>query len=371
MTKPRFALRDLLWLMLIAAICVSWCVEQTKLTRRFLTLRNNPKSGHGQQLWKNYSAARLATLQARSREDLLAEIERGPDGHLFDAFLLEAVRRGWKEELQAGYQEYMRPVRAPPGINAGWSRHPNWTKNLEYLTAVRRSEGKPDPLQVTIRSLGKDAKGKSVSYPYINPQVENVDVDGARVNYFQQGGEDYEKWKVRLTNEHGVLVEEAKFTPIYFPLRPTEQKPIRDATTVVSKYFYLDARSYLRPPPTGRYELELFFSDRQIAYESDFSYRMFWKSEPVAVIVTNRTHDSKWKLLIVPLGIILLTIGTLVTACVASLAQRIRLQWKDWLALAIIALLSAGWALSVDRLHSQIEWTSGDKNADWSMTLAE
>jgi hypothetical protein len=378
MNITKFGLRDLFWLMLIIAIGAGWGIERSKALGRWGELQKNPGVPPNDMPERKSNPQLVAAIiQGLSREELLAELQRPIDAPTFDMHLLEAIRRGWKDELTIGYSERMHPSKRP---EYEWKKrgflaplpepNPATILNGEYLTALRRVEGKPDPLKISVRCVGKDAKGHRVSYPYIIPKIENVDVDKERCNYVKGGiGERHPQWKLKLTNEQGVVMEAASYMPVYPPRGPAVLTESHDS--LVGKHFLLDARAYVKPPPTGRYLLELIYSNRDISREHDFSHRIVWKSEPIPVIVTNRNQESQWKSMAVPLVMLgLAVIAMLVTAAV-TIQKRQVARRNDWLALAIVAILAVGWIWNIYSIKNQIERWTYDSNANWTMELAK
>lgn len=151
MRITTFSLRDMFWLTLIVAVGAGWAVERSQVIGRLRDLNMNPGVPPN-DLPRQPSNPQLivARLQGLSRETLLKELKRSVDAPVFDMHLLEAVRRGWKNELALGYFELMHPPKQPQGE---WKRlgfpapfpppNPHTILNGEYLTALRRAEGKP------------------------------------------------------------------------------------------------------------------------------------------------------------------------------------------------------------------------------------
>lgn len=363
----RLALRDLFWLVLIAALAITWFQEHTRVAAVFATAHSGSLQLYGDPPDYAEIAARpqrIAALQSLSETELTG---RTP------FYLHEMIRRQMRDELREMYlhfQETSRRDRTKPNAPKVWD-------NRQLLTAWRRTEGKPDPIEIEVVSIGRDAQGKPIPGPLILPRIKNVDHEG--LPFFIEEVGDIEGpalWRVQLMDAQGAVVGGVDVGQV------EDQRRIPNAQMLLPGMsedcdFLLDARRYIKSPAPGRYSLTLVHAIRPIANTDDLAGRIVWKSAPVPVIVENLSKTSKWELVRFPLALI----AAVLVGCCALLCRRlirsdssrssISLQAHDWLALAVITLLAAGWCTDIFRMKHQMDHTGFDLRASWTMRLAE
>ena len=157
----------------------------------------------------------LASLRNVSDAEL-RDIIAYAQGPRLEFMLTEAIRRGgkdwsrsivdrWKVEPRTG-SDAKDESAAEDIPNAERANHPS----VEWLTTVRRLEGKPDPLQVLV--IGKRKIRCSLgSFPRLFVALTNLDADQTEVQ-FTAGG-DYRsgrqaRWRLEITNSEGKVPPE-------------------------------------------------------------------------------------------------------------------------------------------------------------------
>src|SRR6478735_6503843 len=143
----KLTLRDLFWLMLLAAVAVGWWVERNRALKQIAEYRvqfpwlaipalTSETGNQRKQL--------LLELQGLSQQELLARLAKAEPAspwHASDEYcccLLEMAGRRMQAELQNAYDKLKQTTPMPPHSELA---------DAYLLTALRRAEGKPDPLQ--------------------------------------------------------------------------------------------------------------------------------------------------------------------------------------------------------------------------------
>jgi hypothetical protein len=181
----RLSLRELFWLQILAAIGICWfwewkllSVEYRKCTEWALLLESyaNPS---GSSLGRMAALEELRQLDDNELSQHLLHI--GFDDNivygnkLYDCVLTECARRCMVRELQSHIDKSR--AEATTEFHA----------DLKFLTALRRAQGRPDPLKVKLKfDLKADEKD---TRPSLIANVENVDELGESFHYFA-GGDD-------------------------------------------------------------------------------------------------------------------------------------------------------------------------------------
>jgi len=364
----KLSLRDLFWLVLIVGMGIAFGMEHSRLSEAFWQSRND--------VWLHWNRSpepseesqkrskMLAALRELSDDELRLRLDAGyRDGENRSCCLTEAVRRGMKDELRQCYKELMSSESQAHGPD-----------NHELLTALRRAEGKPDPIKIEMESFGKDYQGNPVSYPLIIPKVTNVDVE-MEPCWLTQGCDDrsgrHERWRVHLTNQNGVLMEDANFGGFGMGGGIGRIGMLRHGEVVNWRY-RIDVRSYVKPPPSGRYTLELVHAEERIVGERNLAGKHVWKSEPVQVIVHNYQETSKWVAIIPPCAILVAALLTGLLALVSGYRTARRwFQLRDWLALTTVALLAFVWSIDIFYMKHVIAQNTSDRHAAWTMELVQ
>ena len=184
--------------LLLLALAVFWIAPRTKAA-------DPPTPSPTTQPIEGPSPATDA-LRRLSDDELRRELA-GSDDDL-DLCLHEVIRRGgpdWERTLKAGAE----------GTIKGNDQE-NWRlreSQLEYLTALRRLQGKPDPTLILVG--GKLELECRLGYlTGLNVNLTNLDADKAEVR-FDSGG-DYRgsnrrnKWRIQVADAHGHVLPEKK-----------------------------------------------------------------------------------------------------------------------------------------------------------------
>lgn len=359
----RLALRDLFWLVLIAALGIAWYQEHSRVVDSLVSSNQTP--------WQ-WTDKRTDYAEIARRPQRMAELSAFSEQELVGRtpyYLYEMARRRMSDDLQEMYEHFKTHAPCDPNDPAA----PPYWDNRQLLTAFRRAQGKPDPIAIEIVSIGKDAQGKAIRGPFILPRIKNVDAEGEPYYIESRGSmRDPEFWRVQLLNERGELLEGVDIGMFDPPDGGSSiigmlRSGMRDNCDL------LDARHYVQPPPPGKYKLVLVHAIRPIANNDDLVGRIVWKSAPVPVIVENLGLTSKWELIWFPLT----TIAVVVFGCLVVLGRRLfgsspwmSLQSHDGAAVAIILLLAAGWCCDIYRMKEQMEKRGLDRQTTWTMRLA-
>jgi hypothetical protein len=377
----RLNLRDLFWLALASACVTAWVIEHRAAAKAieasaakfpFLSQAKQPREPSGAEIERAKASERFALASDEELEQVL----RAPTGDApydFEPCLVEMARRRLTTQLQKYHQEIY-----PPNGDTVW-----FARDLEVLTALRRAEGLPDPLKIHVQ-LDVDSWDKTgLSTWNLRAEIENVDAKQETVT-FQRGG-DYrggrqERWRVVLTNPQVVPVEDSNFL-IFIGGGISSSDAL--AVGEKSDMHALDIRAYVAPPPSGDYQLQIFYHNREgIAGEPDLSGLIVAKSDPIWVHVDNppdgRLGLDQWQ----PLIVILIAMGTLagvvlaqrwrsrssanVAATSATHSERKTGVWRDVVWCVLVIVLASAWLvdqqLQTQRLvelkyHPEQQWT--------------
>ena len=294
----RFSLsiRDLLWFVVLAASLTIWGKDHQqraatidKLDDNWLVARldwadrRDPEERQHRTL-----AAKLAKLSDEELSDYLTHAsppmpQRHPD---FEACLAELASRGLVAPLQQQWDAI--PHRADAAM---------LHRDLEILTALRRAQGKPDPLHIQVRPADREHTGYGDNAILLEATLTNVDV-GRDAFVLLQGG-DYrggrrDRWQLMLIDQHGWAVANSNYLSVlgggllgFSRLRAGETAK----ETVV-----FDLRRYVSPPRSGKYWLHAYYhNDLTIAGDRNFTGLIVSKSEPIAVTVVNpQDRQAPW-----------------------------------------------------------------------------
>lgn len=204
----KISLRDLFWLALLIASLTAWAIEHRKAEREIAAWQPNSwfvRNGHLQPT--EAERLRLAAVKKFARftdEQLDLHFASLPateyyHGAEYEPCLTEMARRRMSAQLQQHYDALM----ANDQIGDPYSpvRFPN---NLELLTALRRSQNKPDPLRIDVELSDHWPYGNNESVPTVLATVTNIDV-GMEAVSFKDGGDDRggrrERWQLVLIDE--------------------------------------------------------------------------------------------------------------------------------------------------------------------------
>jgi hypothetical protein len=362
----KLSLRDLFWAVLIAAIAFSWRLEHLRVRESLVSSNQMP--------WQ-ITDDRPNYTEIAHRPQRMAELGKLGEQELIGRtpyYLHEMARRRMSGQLQEMYDHFKEHApRDPKDPNAP----PSWD-NRQLLTALRRAQLRPDPIEIEIVSIGRDAQGKAVRGPLILSRIKNVDEEGEPFHLqSRESFKDPELWRVQLLCARGELMESVDIGAFDAPDGgPVVNGALRSGMS--ENCDLIDARHYLKAPPPGKYRLVLVHAIRAIANDDDLAGRIVWKSAPVPVVVENLGLTSKWELIRFPLTtIVVVVVGTLGILCRRLLASRPipksqSLQIHDWVALAIIVMLAAGWCADILQMKKQMEKSGLDLKTTWTMRLA-
>lgn len=285
----RLALRTLFWLTLAVAVLIGWGIEHRSLAKRL-------EEAERKAFWHSPRSAspshealarrkRLSELRRLSDEDLLQTFATSPASYGDDQYsdhdlcLIEMARREMNADLQQAYDTLM--ANPPDDL---------FPDNTKLLTALRRSKHEPDPLKIHVELKHHGWNHIPQTAPILLASVENVDRCRETVRW-DEGGDDRSgrrtRWRVHLYDEHGIRVPDCSFA----------YGPGGGLGTVGGGLVFgekgewknwLDARWYVKPPPAGRYKLQVFHTPdwADIAAESDLTGLILIQSEPINVIVS-------------------------------------------------------------------------------------
>ena len=373
----RISLRDFFWLILIAAISVGWYLEHSRATAQIATIRD-PFAGQ---------AATYTTAGALQRNQLLTQYRALSNAELNQQFigikpaspfgvsaeysccLTEMARRHMHAELQEHLDDFMKTGNTDFGGPA----------NALLLTTLRRAQQKPDPVEVQLRltTESKTVAGRLEFTPQILANLKNVDpLPIALTN-----GGDYRsgrqtRWRVELTNEKGERLPDSNFPTFGMGGGISSFGSVQPDKLISDHGYSLDPRSYVSLPPSGRYQLQVVYSEEEIAAEPDLAGLIVWRSQPLPVIVENRTPQFKNRFSAVPL-LAVLVIGLVVVVVVKrrkvvadGTAPAAGLNLRDVVAISLLIGLSTGCLVDSQLQQREIRRVRPDAHTQWTLKPA-
>lgn len=292
-------LRDLFWLVLLAATLTVWGIGHYRKVKEIAESRRNiwfvKIDDYGKpttaELQRQAVLEKMSKLTDEELDSHLASIltaDRGIRQPAYEPCLFEMARRGMANKLQAHYDKLMTADRDRDGV-------PRFPDNIELLTALRRAQGERDPLTLELEIGRRPSWAANYAGPCLQAVVRNVDVGNEAV-FFTDGCDDRggrrERWRFVLTDEKGQRVADSNYCPMmrggvgtFGPLQHGETG---------HRINFFELRKYVAPPSSGRYQLEAFYhNDVGIANERDVSGLIVSKSKPIAVIVRNPSPAAK------------------------------------------------------------------------------
>ncbi len=361
----QLSLRALFWLLFAAALAIGWGWEGYQLRQdpvrtqyRFLTKMRST----GPTPSANARHKILNDLAGLSDAELVAAFEAVKvDTQDWQVYLSEIARRNLRDDLMRIFQQPATSEREQFSSFRGL-----------LLTALRRTQGQLDPLTIHAHVPKNDEAGKRIAVPLVKAVLENVDLEQQDVAYHNGG--DYrggrpERWRIVLTDEKERTIEDSNFIS-FMGGGISSLGPMKFGE---KHEFTLDARSYVAPPPTGRYTLQLFHSPDYLADEPDLAGLIVWESQPVQVNVTNPTTlDQRYVLLrffaIVGMAVAVVVIPLLIRRRpVANASRKKSSLVRDLVALAVIVLLAIGWSLDTDQQKLTNFRSLPDAHSSWTM----
>ncbi len=206
----------------------------------------------------------------------------------YEPCLLEIVRRGgnaWEAFLR--HQLHVLALRkiavsqeAPEIVDPGAIR------NLELLTALRRIQEKPDPMEIVTDPPGPITVTPA-SLSRLKVKIRNIDAEREEVG-FTVGG-DYRsgrqaRWRIVVRDEKGhELPLRMRLSGIIFGGGLFTEQLLAYGTSWETE---LDLGSFIQPPAPGIYWLEvLYHNTRTIADDADVDGLIASRSKPIRFIV--------------------------------------------------------------------------------------
>lgn len=190
------------------------------------------------------------------------------DGTTRDLYLNEMIRRGG-----SAWEQYLIiRSKSPPGDPT----FPTANSNLEIITALRRIQGRHDPMRIVVKTeLQQSYPPKQL--PKVKVRIENVDEPGASVG-FTQGG-DYrsgrqDRWRIDVRDKAGKAM----------PLKQGRNMGGIHSRGNIKKgdgwETTLDMNKFVAPLPPGDYTVVILYHDMQgISNERDLSDLILSRSE--------------------------------------------------------------------------------------------
>ena len=205
----------------------------------------------------------------------------------YEPSLQEIIHRGgehWKVFLQKELD--MLTARKFKLYEGSEDFNPGTVYNLELLTALRRVEGKPDPLRIFIHSR-VPLVFQPTSLPSLTVTIRNVDVDRKDVG-FTSGG-DYRsgrqaRWRLSMTDSKGSIPHDrAHVGFIVFGGGLYSEDILKFEEEWKTELQMRDFVENLRP---GLYCLDVLYHNTEtIADYSDISGLIISRSAPITLIV--------------------------------------------------------------------------------------
>jgi len=282
----KLTLRDLLWLALLFASLTTWGIQHRRSSQRAAeltkasvdVLRNPSASPSAAARDRRAALEKFAGLSQEELDRQFAAIATsGQWQHAtdYEPCLTEMARRKMADSLQKHYDNLM----------AGNDPNRAFPYNLELLTALRRAQGKADPLRIEI-TLGDPAilqiEGPA---PVVKAVVTNVDA-GQEAVHFTRGGDNRggrrDRWRAVLTDEWGRVVRDSNFDSMHGG-GTASIGPFAFGQTDADGHAF-DLRRYVAPARSGKYQLQLIYhNELDISDEPDLSGLIVTKSQPIAV----------------------------------------------------------------------------------------
>ncbi len=301
------------------------------------------------------------------------QAERHANKAKYDPCLAEMARRKLVDQLQRQYDALMAKDRDQDGFR--W--HPD---NLELLTALRRAQGRPDPLTLEMALDSRPPWRTKYSGPCLQAIVRNVDVGDEPV-FFVDGCDDRggrrERWRFALIDERGNQIADSNYAPMMGGGLGTFA-PLKHGNTGTRVNFF-ELPKYVAPPPSGRYQLQAFYhNDIGIASERDISQLIVSKSEPLSVVVHNptprsdpqRRSDSRRPLTVLA-GCAVLIMVSVISRMRRSDRKLLPISRRDSIWCVLLVSIAIGMWLDQRRQSKLIFDVRPDAAAEWSIRLAD
>jgi hypothetical protein len=233
-----------------------------------------------------------AEISKLSNADLRGRLEKSSGGPEYEVCLDETIRRGG-DEWAALLKKRIDSLSAKYSNDEDEGILTGKLHGLELLTALRRTQNKPDPLKITIQ-----ATEPLVATPHTLPQlkvaIKNVDIEKQSVG-FREGGDYHggrqDRWRIQLTDEKGNVLPERE---------PLKEKGgcglsiyYRGGQHMANLLKYgeswgtvLDVSMFINHPKPGKYKLQvLYHNSETIALENDISGLIVCRSDPITLVI--------------------------------------------------------------------------------------
>jgi hypothetical protein len=365
----KLTLRDLLWLALLIASLTAWGIQHRRAIQRTEELKKTDflrDLSAGPSPWALQRRATLEKFAAFTDAELDQEftaIALSTQWHHaadYELCLTEMVRRKMVAELQKHYDALM----ATEGTVDGFP------KNLELLTALRRAQGKHDPLRIEISLADPTKISMDAGAPAVVAKVTNID-EGQQPVHFTRGG-DYrggrrERWRAVLTDERGRTVRDSNFQS-FIGGGLASLGPFAFGETDPDGHAF-DLRRYVAPARSGKYRLQLFYhNELDLAAEPDMTGLIVTKSDPLDVTITVPARNS-W---LSPGGQSLLAILAAATllAGITMIGNR-KLSMRDIIWTCLLVAVAVGVWQGGRYWDHRIAALSPDADSSWSISLAD
>ena len=203
-----------------------------------------------------------AALEAEYRRAVAGAARYGSNGRLVETCLTEMVRRGgsrWQEFLAAELAQ-ARAVAADDDV-----------EDLELLTALRRAQGRGDPLALELVDGASELECTFPWAPTVHLTLRNVDVE--RQTFHLTFGGDYRsgrfaRCRVEARDAHGSLIEPLP-SPGFMGGGMLTRAPLPPGQ---AEDFMLPLGLYIQWPSPGEYQVRVQYHDQQsIDEERDVS----------------------------------------------------------------------------------------------------
>jgi hypothetical protein len=242
--------------------------------------------------------------------------------------------------------------------------------NLELLTALRRAEGKPDPLQIEISLADPTKVNLPAGAPAVQAKITNVDA-GQQPVHFTRGG-DYrggrrERWRAVLTDQHGRAVRDSNYQS-FIGGGIASIGPFAFGEVDENRHAF-DLRRYVAPPRSGNYRLQLFYhNELNLADEPDLTGLIVTKSEPLDVMISVPARNRGLAPGVQSLLAILVAAGLL--AAITAIANK-RLSIRDIVWTCLIVAVAIGVWQGGRYWDNRIAMLSPDADSSWSISTSD
>jgi hypothetical protein len=203
----------------------------------------------------------------------LRETIRNAQGPRLELFLCEAIRRGgqeWNRFVAARWEAEREAILKAARDSAEHSHEPRdlaGYPSVEWLTAMRRLDRKPDPLQILV--AGRQTRSCFLGHPLrLFVLLTNLDVDRAEVQ-FTDGG-DYRggrqaRWRLEVTDREGRVL------PARPPLGSEFGGLYREDTLRYGESWAteLNIGSFVRIEAPGKYKIRVLYHDHVAIADCD------------------------------------------------------------------------------------------------------